>query len=53
MLKDNRKIDYRNGFSFSFSCLCLRLLFCCSRQHICKTELHSEWPMWIQWYFIL
>ena len=22
MLNDNRKIDYRNGFSFSFSCLC-------------------------------
>ena len=21
MLNDNRKIDYRNGFSFSFSCL--------------------------------
>jgi len=24
MLNDNRKIDYRNGFSFSFSCLCYR-----------------------------
>jgi len=24
MLNDNRKINYRNGFSFSFSCLCYR-----------------------------
>jgi len=24
MLNDNRKIDYRNGFSFSFSCLYYR-----------------------------
>jgi len=24
MLNDNRKIDYRNGFSFWFLCLCYR-----------------------------